>query len=79
MQTSFEAFRHDELPEHVVGPHGNLAGIDPQDVADYCDKHGYFWFSEGWPYSSGIHFKLPDEEWAKLRVKLSKPQSFPRL
>lgn len=70
-QVSYEEFQKCELPTHVVGPAGNLAGIDPQTVADYCDSHGYRWWTSGWPYSSGIHFEMPDEEW-KLLTELMK-------
>lgn len=53
-----------------VGPHGNLAKIDPTSVADLCNTHGLPWYSTGWPYSSGIKvYCESDKLWREILNK----------
>ena len=56
----------------AVAPAGNMAGLNPQRVADVCDKFGVPWYTEGWPYTSGIKaFCMDDKIWNRI-IKLSK-------
>ena len=55
-----------------VAPEGNMAGVHPRKVADLCDKYGIPWFTEGWPYSSGLKaYCVDDDLWRKI-IQLSK-------
>ena len=50
-----------------VAPEGNMAGVHPRKVADLCDKYGIPWFTEGWPYSSGLKAYCVDNNlWKKI-------------
>lgn len=47
---------------HCVGPHGNMGKVEPQWVADECDRRGIPWYTDGWPYSSGVKVYCEDED-----------------
>lgn len=50
-----------------VAPNGNMANLDPQKVANVCDKFGIPWWTSSWPYSAGIKaFCLDDRIWNRV-------------
>lgn len=55
-----------------VAPAGNMAGLNPQRVADVCDKFGVPWYTEGSPYTSGIKALCMDDKIWKRIINLSK-------
>ena len=57
---------------HAVGPYGNVGNVSPVCAADLCNKYDIPWYTDGWPYSSGIKvYCESDELWHKI-IKLSK-------
>ena len=55
-----------------VGPYGNVGNVSPVCAADLCNKYDIPWYTDGWPYSSGIKvYCESDELWHKI-IKLSK-------
>lgn len=51
---------------HAVGPSGNLGGVDPCQVAYYCDLYGVPWSTSAWPYSSGVKMYCDDNTFRKI-------------
>ena len=63
-------------PEMVTDMHtgkthyGNTAKVDPQTAADLCDYHGLPWYTDGWPYTSGIKVCCDsDDLWKEILAK----------
>ena len=55
-----------------VGPYGNMGRVDPQRVADLCDNYGLPWYTDGWPYASGVKVYCENYElWCNI-LQMSK-------
>ena len=54
----------------AIAPYGNMAKVDPQTAADLCDYYGLPWYTDGWPYASGIKVRCDsDDLWKEILAK----------
>ena len=52
---------------YAIAPAGNMGRVDPQTAADKCDVYGVPWYTDGWPYASGIKvYCESDDIWRRI-------------
>ena len=50
-----------------IAPAGNMGKVDPQIASELCDKYEVPWYTDGWPYASGIKVYCESKElWTRI-------------
>ena len=47
---------------HCIGPHGNMGKVSPQIASELCNRFEVPWYTDEWPYSSGIKIYCDNDE-----------------